>query len=94
MTGHVTSQVMSRIIKEVRALATSPPDGIVYLPNEDGDLSEIQVEIAGPTGTPYDGGFFTMKLVLTTDFPASPPKGVFLTKIFHPNVSSTGVRIE
>jgi ubiquitin-conjugating enzyme E2 S len=24
------------------------------------------------------------------DFPASPPKGFFLTKIFHPNVSKTG----
>ena len=31
-----------------------------------------------------------MKLVLTPDFPNSPPKGYFQTKIFHPNVSSSG----
>ena len=31
-----------------------------------------------------------MKICLTKEFPASPPKGYFLTKIFHPNVSSSG----
>uniref|UniRef100_H3ACD7 Ubiquitin conjugating enzyme E2 S n=1 Tax=Latimeria chalumnae TaxID=7897 RepID=H3ACD7_LATCH len=41
-------------------------------------------------GTPYAGGVFRMKLVLGKDFPAVPPKGYFLTKIFHPNVGSNG----
>jgi ubiquitin-conjugating enzyme E2 S len=31
-----------------------------------------------------------MKLVLPKEFPASPPLGFFLTKIFHPNVASNG----
>lgn len=31
-----------------------------------------------------------MKLVLGKDFPAAPPKGYFLTKIFHPNVAANG----
>ena len=35
------------------------------------------------------GGQFRIKLVLSKDFPASPPKGFFLTKIFHPNVKNT-----
>merc|ERR1711879_1104472 len=30
------------------------------------------------------------KLALDKDFPQSPPKGFFLTKIFHPNVSARG----
>jgi len=29
-----------------------------------------------------------MRLVIDSDFPAKPPKGYFLTKIFHPNVAS------
>ena len=40
--------------------------------------------------TPYEGGIFKMKLVLGKDFPQSPPRGFFLTKIFHPNVSKNG----
>ena len=31
-----------------------------------------------------------MKLVLGQDFPASPPRGFFLTKIYHPNVAPNG----
>lgn len=40
--------------------------------------------------TPYEGGSFRVKLVLTKEYPAAPPKGFFLTKIFHPNVAATG----
>jgi hypothetical protein len=32
-----------------------------------------------------------MKLVLAEDFPASPPRGFFLTKIYHPNVALNGL---
>ncbi|XVF07043.1 hypothetical protein REPUB_Repub06bG0103000 [Reevesia pubescens] len=31
-----------------------------------------------------------MKLLLSHDFPQSPPKGYFLTKIFHPNIATNG----
>lgn len=41
-------------------------------------------------GTPYAGGAFRVKLALGKDFPASPPKAYFLTKIFHPNVAPNG----
>ena len=31
-----------------------------------------------------------MKLVLGSDFPNTPPKGYFVTRIFHPNVAKNG----
>jgi ubiquitin-conjugating enzyme E2 S len=50
-----------------------------------------QAELEGPTGTPFEGKHFRLKLVLPADFPATPPRGHFITKIYHPNVDpSTG----
>ena len=43
-----------------------------------------------PAGTPYEGGAFRLRLDLGPDFPTAPPKGTFLTKVFHPNVSAAG----
>lgn len=63
--------------------------GIKILSNDE-DITDIQATIEGPAGTPYEGGLFRVKLVLGKDFPASPPKGFFSTKIFHPNVASNG----
>ena len=48
-----------------------------------------QAEVEGPQGTPYENHYFRLKLVLGIEFPASPPRGFFLTKIYHPNVDMT-----
>jgi ubiquitin-conjugating enzyme E2 S len=45
--------------------------------------------VEGPQGTPYEGKYFRLKLVLGIEFPTSPPRGFFVTKIYHPNVDMT-----
>ncbi|KAK6468644.1 ubiquitin-conjugating enzyme E2 S [Huso huso] len=81
--------VIRLVYKEVSSLAADPPEGVKIYPNEE-DLSDLHASIEGPEGTPFAGGVFRMRLVLGKDFPASPPKGYFLTKIFHPNVGPSG----
>jgi len=85
----LTPKVVQRLSKEIADLHKNPIEGITLSQNLD-DLSEIQATITGPTGTPYEGGLFTIKLVLSEEFPAKPPKGYFTTKIFHPNVAREG----
>lgn len=82
-------RVIKEIAKEVKSLDESPPGGIKVVVNDD-NFSTIFADIEGPAGTPYEGGVFRMKLVLTPDFPNSPPKGYFVTKIFHPNIANNG----
>uniref|UniRef100_A0A6U2LYK5 E2 ubiquitin-conjugating enzyme n=1 Tax=Leptocylindrus danicus TaxID=163516 RepID=A0A6U2LYK5_9STRA len=79
-------RTLARIAREVRELHSKPPDGVKLVVNEQGSLGEIMAEISGPEGTPFHNYFFQLKLVLPSDFPASPPRGFFLTKIYHPNV--------
>lgn len=80
---------MKRVMQEVQELVTSPPEGIKLIPNDE-DITDLTALLKGPEQTPFEGGVFKIKLKLGPDFPAVPPKGVFLTKIFHPNVSLKG----
>mmetsp|Transcript_2647 Transcript_2647/g.5389 ORF Transcript_2647/g.5389 Transcript_2647/m.5389 type:complete len:198 (-) Transcript_2647:113-706(-) len=51
-------------------------------------VRHMQGVIKGPGGTPYEGGVFTVDIVIPDGYPFEPPKMKFVTKIWHPNVSS------
>ncbi|EMD39899.1 hypothetical protein CERSUDRAFT_112150 [Gelatoporia subvermispora B] len=42
----------------------------------------------GPEGTPYEGGRFEVDIVIPESYPFQPVKMRFLTRVYHPNVSS------
>ncbi|CAM6000088.1 unnamed protein product [Sphagnum balticum] len=50
------------------------------------------IDISSTTNeeTPFFGGKFRLKLVLGDDYPNVPPKGYFITKIYHPNIATNG----
>jgi ubiquitin-conjugating enzyme E2 S len=86
---NIAPQTVRRLSKEVGKLVSAPPEDIKLHINEE-DITDIQATITGPQGTPYAGGQFRLKIVLGESFPANPPKGFFITKIFHPNVAKNG----
>jgi ubiquitin-conjugating enzyme E2 S len=87
---NLSPQVISRILGEIRELNRNPADGIEFIDNDENSVSEVHAIISGPEGTPFHLGKFRLKLVLSHEYPAAPPRGFFLTKIYHPNVSSNG----
>lgn len=89
-TENLTPQVISRLMTEIRDLVRHPAEGIEFVAGESDSVSEIFAIISGPEGTPFSGGAFKMKLVVSEDYPSAPPKGYFLTKIYHPNVALNG----
>ncbi|XP_037074189.1 ubiquitin-conjugating enzyme E2 S-like isoform X2 [Pollicipes pollicipes] len=86
---NLSPQTIRQVARELAGLQTSPPEGIKVLFNEQ-DVTQVEALIDGPAGTPYAGGVFRVKLALSRDFPRSPPKGFFITRIFHPNVAVSG----
>lgn len=63
--------------------------GIYAEPNEK-NFRHFFVKIAGPTETPYEGGLFDCELFLPDEYPMVPPKVLFRTKIYHPNIDKLG----
>lgn len=52
------------------------------------NYTELRGEIAGPPDTPYEGGTFILEIKVPETYPFNPPKVRFITKIWHPNISS------
>ena len=86
---NLNPQVMRILGKEMQSLKMEPLEGISVI-LDDQDITQVEAIIDGPVDTPYFGGKFRVKLTIGKDFPQGPPKGFFITKIFHPNVSSKG----
>ncbi|GAB7345440.1 hypothetical protein MBLNU457_3772t1 [Dothideomycetes sp. NU457] len=78
-----------RIIKETERLMAEPVPGISAIPHDD-NLRYFDVKIDGPSQSPYEGKDATLELFLPDDYPMTPPKIRFLTKIYHPNIDRLG----
>ncbi|KAI9800778.1 MAG: hypothetical protein M1833_003195 [Piccolia ochrophora] len=86
---------LRRLISEHRALHKSPlpPNYLFPLTTPSstisGDLTQLVVLLVGPQGTAYGDGLWRLQLKMPDDYPMSPPKAVFKTRIWHPNVEET-----
>jgi len=78
-----------RITKEIERLMHEPAPGIQAIPHED-NLRYFDVEMSGPSQSPFEGGLFKLELFLPEEYPMAPPKVRFLTKIYHPNIDKLG----
>ena len=63
-------------------------DSACKLDSVGNSTNQLIGQIVGPTGTPYEGGTYQLSFDIPTDYPFSPPKVKFITKVWHPNVSS------
>ena len=66
-----------------------PVPGISAIPDE-ANARYFHVVVAGPEGSPFEGGVFKLELFLPEDYPMSAPKVRFITKIYHPNIDKLG----
>lgn len=79
----------TRLRHELKNFCADPLDGIRAQPM-DPFYFNWQASIAGPQGSPYEGGLFFLRLQVPPSYPMDPPSVHFVTKIFHPNISRHG----
>ena len=78
-----------RITKELENIKNDPPSNCSAGPDDD-NIYSWTATIIGPTGTVYEGGVFFLTIEFPENYPYKPPKIRFITKIYHPNINSSG----
>lgn len=89
--GNLGYTRMKRIIKDYEDLLANPLDSVEIRIIDESDFTEWELEIDGPSGSPYEGGLFKAELKFPCSYPMQPPKIRFKTLILHPNVDEAGV---
>jgi ubiquitin-conjugating enzyme E2 S len=79
---------MRRLAKDQATLRTSTPPNYLFPQGDElpDDLTQLIILITGAHGTPYSQGVWKLHLKMPEDYPINPPKAIFKTRIFHPNV--------
>lgn len=85
--ANIAVQRIKREFKEVVSSEEAAKCNVkVELKND--NFTELIGQIAGPPDTPYEGGTFVLDIKIPETYPFNPPKVQFVTKIWHPNISS------
>ena len=82
-----------RVLEDIKNLNEMTKNNDVVQSVEINELNVLgphYVTFKGPSNTPYENGIFKLKIVIPDDYPFKPPTITFVTKIYHPNISSAG----
>jgi ubiquitin-conjugating enzyme (huntingtin interacting protein 2) len=79
---------LHRLKKEMTDCGKVWDESGVHAEVKESDLTNIIAKIKGPQDSPYERGVFQVEVKIPSNYPFEPPKMRFITKIWHPNVSS------
>lgn len=79
---------LGRLKKELADFKKGTDTSGITLEEDPSDPRHFVGVLNGPVDTPYSGGVFRVDINIPTDYPFGPPKMKFITKLWHPNMSS------
>jgi len=79
-----------RIVRELADLRKDPPLNCSAGPIDEADIFNWDGVMFGPADSPYSGGVFKVTIQFPVDYPFKPPRIIFTTKIYHPNINTAG----
>ncbi|KAN0063568.1 Ubiquitin-conjugating enzyme E2 1 [Thecaphora frezii] len=78
---------LRRITKEINDCKNDKTSGVDVVMVGESPFHLIGT-FPGPENSPYDGGIFDVDIQVSEGYPFQPPKMKFITKVYHPNISS------
>ncbi|KAL1410901.1 Ubiquitin-conjugating enzyme E2 1 [Vanrija pseudolonga] len=78
---------LRRVQKEIRA-CQQDKDSQITIELVDNNPFHLIGAFPGPSDTPYEGGYYEVDIVIPDSYPFEPVKMKFITKVYHPNISS------
>ncbi|MBA0773156.1 hypothetical protein Goshw_016078 [Gossypium schwendimanii] len=78
----------ARVQKELQECSREKDSSGIRVSPKSDNLARLTGIIPGPLGTPYEGGSFEIDITFADGYPFEPPKMKFVTKVWHPNISS------
>ena len=81
--------VVKRLNTELAELSNDTVPGVTGGPLDD-DIYHWQATLQGPADSPYQNGLFLLDIHFGVNYPYTPPRIRFLTKIYHPNINLDG----
>ncbi|RPB26755.1 hypothetical protein L211DRAFT_856131 [Terfezia boudieri ATCC MYA-4762] len=84
----MSSPSQRRIIKELQDMSRDTSSGMEASVIDPQNMTHLIGRFKGPPDTPYENGEFAVDIQLPDNYPFSPPKMKFSTKVWHPNISS------
>jgi len=81
---------IKRLTKELKDMEKNDIPNLSAAPIDSNNLYEWNAIILGPCDTPYEGGVFYLNISIPSNYPFKPPIVIFKTKIYHPNINSSG----
>ncbi len=81
---------LQKELLETQSMVSDQKNLIYSVSPVEDDLFSWTGYIFGSEGSPYQGGAFKISIDYPSNYPFKPPKISFQTKIYHPNISSSG----
>lgn len=86
-----TPYAIDRLQDEYRLLLAETLNGASASPRDNDKPFIWDATIMGPERTPWEGGLYSLEIRFSAQHPYRPPFVSFVTKMFHPNITTEGV---